>query len=132
VAQYVTLSSSLVSDDVLRERVAKAIVYVTQIFDIISPRHKEASQADLAYNTERYRTTHPQYMNSITSLVHRIMTSKIPVEALDDLLETSEQDGWKAVVKTYRNQGSEPRERFLSLGLGEKGRVGGDAVIDMF
>ncbi|KAJ2915388.1 hypothetical protein MD484_g5025, partial [Candolleomyces efflorescens] len=119
VAQLLTQGS----DKVVTEHVAKAIVYVTQIFNTISTN---SSEPDIAYCVEIYKTTHPEYMNSIIFLVQSVVSSGVPVDVLDDLLETSEKEGWRRVLMIHRNYGSR---------LSPKGgaiMVSGDAVIDMF
>jgi hypothetical protein len=125
MAQYVLPTSPHVSSDTPRERIAKAIVYVARIFDVISPKYGKAKQAVLASERIKfYEETHPRYMNSIAYLVENIKASEASVGALDDLIATSDQDGWKEFLKSYGDRGS-------PLGAGKEGRMGGDAVVHM-
>ncbi|KAJ2926539.1 hypothetical protein H1R20_g10548, partial [Candolleomyces eurysporus] len=131
LAQNVVPNSSLVSSDVVREWIAKAIVYVTRIFDVISPQYTEADEVELAKERiEEYKTTHPDYMNSIASLVDaiRLTTSKASVGAPNDLLGTVEQNGWERLLQLYANHGLEFREERSPEG-GETGKMAGHAVI---
>ncbi|KAJ2926538.1 hypothetical protein H1R20_g10549, partial [Candolleomyces eurysporus] len=118
---------------VVGERIAKGIVYVARIFEIISPQYTEADQAELANERiEEYKTTFPEYMESIASLVDAIhlTTSEGSVEVPSDILETSDQDGWKRLLQLYVNHRPQSLEGLS--GAGEGGRTGGDAVIPVF
>ncbi|RXW20220.1 hypothetical protein EST38_g5634 [Candolleomyces aberdarensis] len=133
VQRYVVPNSSLVSSDVVRERVAKAIVYVVRIFDVISPQYTEADQAELAKERiEEYKTTHPDYMDSIASLVDtiRLTTSKASVGVPNDLLGTAEQNGWEQLLQLYANHGPEFRQE-RSPETGKTDKMTGDVVIPM-
>ncbi|RXW20218.1 hypothetical protein EST38_g5636 [Candolleomyces aberdarensis] len=115
---------------VMGERIAKAIVYVARIFEVISPKYTEAEQAKLANERiEEYKTAYPEYMDSIASLVDaiRLTTSDGSVGVPNDLLGTSDRDGWKRLLQFYVNDGIQSLEGLS--GTGETGRMGGDAVI---
>lgn len=112
VAQYVVPNPSLDSQDAVKERVAKAILYVARILQIILSEYKAAHPAESRDKLEHkgiaeYTAAHPDYMASIASLVSAIhdTTSEASVGVPDDLLGYCERAWWRQLLEYYDARG---------------------------
>ncbi|KAJ2915390.1 hypothetical protein MD484_g5029, partial [Candolleomyces efflorescens] len=112
VAQYVVPNPLLGSQDPVKERVAKAILYVARILQLLLSEYKAVHPADpadkLAHKAiAEYTIAHPGYMVSIASLVSAIheTTSEASVGIPDDLLGYCERAWWRQLLDYYDARG---------------------------
>ncbi|KAJ2926528.1 hypothetical protein H1R20_g10557, partial [Candolleomyces eurysporus] len=96
VAEYVSQNSSTVAKD--PEWIAKAIVYVTRILDVMSFEYRVAYPRKLSNNSdgiEEYDKVHGVYMTSFNSLVDTISEAVVQVGFPHELLGFSEWKRWQ-------------------------------------
>jgi hypothetical protein len=129
VEQYVAPSSPRASLDPasasVDRRIGKAVDYVARVLEVIFLQ----SQNELTKEEiEAYKTMHPAYMSSITSLVDTLLRHKASVGVSD---KSSELDSWKELSRYCEVQGAGPFEESPSTKTkkwSSNGR-GGDTVI---
>ncbi|RXW12762.1 hypothetical protein EST38_g13092 [Candolleomyces aberdarensis] len=100
VAEYVSQNSSAVTSDALKdsEWIAKAIVYVTRILDVMFSEYRAAYPGKLSNNLngiEEYDNVHGVYMTSFNSLVDSINEAVAEVGFPHELVGIAERSRWQ-------------------------------------
>lgn len=127
VEQYVAPSSPRVSLDPasVDRRIGKAVDYVARVLQVMFFQSRDELTKE---EIEGYKTMHPAYMSSITSLVDTLLQYKASVGVSD---KSSELDSWKELSRYCEVQGAGPFEESSSTKTkkwSSNGR-GGDTVI---
>ncbi|KAJ2926543.1 hypothetical protein H1R20_g10556, partial [Candolleomyces eurysporus] len=108
IAEAISQNSSTATPEVVKdpqERIAKAIVYVTRIFDAMSLEYKATHPDTLSNDLNgiaEYDNVHRVYTTSFNSLVDTIHQALVEVEFPDELLGFSERKRWKQLSR-HRN-----------------------------